>query len=106
QGAVHDGSGLGAGDVVVRPERAVGVALDKADLHRGRDELRVPASAAHVGEGVLIDIVRVLEEADGYLGKLRAGDRRVRAEGAVGVAVYDAHVAQRGYGVVEPAVGG
>ena len=102
QSAVHDDAGLCAGDVLVGTEGAVLKAHDQAhavgSLHVGSE----PAVGGNIGEVALILLLGSLEEVHGHLGELGTGDLAIGTEGAVRIAVDDAHVAQGGDGVVAP----
>ena len=102
---VDDGAGLSAGDLAFGLKRAVGVALDQPGVLRRGHIRREPVGRLHIGEIIIGRRTVVLREAHGDLRKLRAGDRRVRAERAVGIAADHAHVRKRGDRVVVPLVG-
>ena len=89
--AGEDGGHLGAGDRSVRPEGAVGVALEHAGRCQRGDGPRIPAAERHVGEaGAERGIARAAllrQQPIEDHGRLGAGDLRVRAERAVRIAL-------------------
>ena len=104
QDAVEDGNGLGAGDVLIRPEGAVLKAQDDPGGGSLVDEIGRPVPGG-VGEQVRSVVLHV-EEADGHGGELRPGDVGPGAEAAVGIALHDAAHGHGGDGGVAPHVGG
>ena len=103
--AVDDGAGLGACDPVFRFERAVGIALNQTAVLCCGDVRGEPVGRLHISEVAVDGGAVCLREAHGDLGEFRARDRCVRTEGAVGVTAEDAHMTERGNGVVVPLVG-
>lgn len=104
QGAVHDNTGLSAGDVGVGTIGAVPKTLDQAGIHGRLNVTRAPQILRDIGEIALVVLHLGLEEADGHLGELAAGDLGIGAESTVLIAVDDSHAAQCGDSVVTPQV--
>ena len=99
QHTVDDGHGLGAGDVAVGMEGAVGIAGDPAVVVGDADLVFGPV-VRNVTE-LRSGLVAVVIKAGGDGGELSAGDGGVRAERAVGITRDDAHGAEgRDRGVV------
>lgn len=96
QGAVHDNTGLSAGDVGVGTIGAVPKTLDQAGIHGRLNVTRAPQILRDIGEIALVVLHLGLEEADGHLGELAAGDLGIGAESTVLIAVDDSHAAQCG----------
>ena len=102
QDAVDDGHGLGAGDLLVGTEGAVGIAVDQLQSI-GQVDVGLSPVALDVGQVVFLDLhILIQEEADGDGGELGAGDVGVGTVAAVGIAVDQLGVGQGRDGVVEP----
>ena len=103
ENAVYERHRLGTGDLVIRTEGAVGITVDPAVVGSGADLVLCPVgcNVAEVNSGRVGLVVKTSCDRS----ELRTGDRRIRIELAVAVALYDAHSAQRRNRVVVPCAG-
>lgn len=101
--AVYERHRLGTGDLVIRTEGAVGITVDPTVVGSGADFILCPVgcNVTEVNSGRVGLVVKTSCDRS----ELRTGDRRIRIELAVAVALYDAHSAQRRNSVVVPCAG-
>ena len=105
QDAVDHHDGFRTGDILVRPERAVRVAIDQAGLRSLIDVLSGPVPG-NIGEVVQHGIAGRSAEAGKDGRQFRTGDISVRAKGTVLIAGDHAQVCQSGYRRGVPRAGG
>ena len=101
--AVYERHRLGAGNLVIRTEGAVGITVDPTVVGSGADFVLCPVGC-NVTE-VNSSRVGLVVKTSCDRSELRTGDRRIRIELALAVTLYDAHSAQRRNRVVVPCAG-
>ena len=93
--AGQDGDKLGAGDISLRPERAILITADQRIAGHFANRLSIPSVKRHIGEQIISAARGFGQQGRDQLARLSTRDRRIRAECAVLITVHVLHMVNR-----------